>query len=62
MLVPRRRLGGVVRLLERLQPREDTLRLRPVEIPFATENMLENTGGVPTGVLSGRQPATFYLC
>ena len=34
----------------------------PVEISLATENLLENTGGVlrpPIGVLSGRQPATF---
>ena len=27
--------------------------------PLATENLLENTDG---GTLSGRQPATFYVC
>lgn len=30
----------------------------PVEFPFATDNLRENTDGV----LSGRQPATFDLC
>ena len=32
--------------------------------PFATENLLENTDGVlrPISVLTGRQPATLYLC
>ena len=41
---------------------------RPVEIPLATDNVLENAGGVlrgsehPSGVLSGRHPATFYAC
>ena len=41
--------------------------------PLATENLLENTDGIPRSlwstpsehprvVLSGRQPATFYLC
>ena len=42
---------------------------RPVEIPLATENLLENTdGGVlrgsehPSIVLSGRHPATFCAC
>ena len=39
---------------------------RPVETPGATENLLENTDGVlrppPISVLSGRQPATFYVC
>ena len=43
--------------------------LGPVETPLATEILLENIdGGTPSGcsnpvgVLSGRQPATFYLC
>ena len=44
---------------------------RPVEIPLATYNLLENTDGVlrtpppsppPIIVRSGRHSATFYLC
>lgn len=39
--------------------------VRNINLLVFTENLLENTDGVlrpPISVLSGRQPATFYIC
>ena len=49
-------------------PEVGALARKSICCPLATDNLLENTDGVPhpppppISVLSGRQPATFYLC